>query len=1040
MNEFFSAVLPATGRYRIQLLPLRGKPESLWFDSLEDFCEAADAHAGVDRVYFGTASYIQSGDGHATNVELNKALRLDIDAGQVKFDKHRGEGVYRTQRDALAALRDFIKNTSLKPSWIVSSGEGLHVYFALERALPPKEWSAWATRLYDLCEQQGMLVDHTTTCDVTRLLRVPGSRHELGKPVQILAGSGAAISLDKLDKLLPTRPTYSAEDLSFNDEFNAAKAEREYPPSSALKIARACAALREVADTRGDTPEPQWRAMVGLVKATVEGNDLVHEWSSGYDGYDERETQKKIDLWRTGPTTCDEFAKHSRACASCPHRGKIKSPIQLGLLNDEEQAELPPSLHTTIISDIEAPEPQGKPWDGMLPPGARVVIDDNGRPALQFRHKKVDKDEDGKPVTSYLWVPVSNSVFWFSQWGAASSSQDSAQSILCVWAGTHVARYEIDQTAFSSPSKLIEALASKAVHPTTHPLASRVIHQYALSQHMHIEHLHKTLRVTDRFGVRITDSGEVVAVHGRYTIHGDGTIRDTILGPALRPDAQAFPIPLPPTPPGTELWGPEVWDSSVVPAAHRYVEFLRRYYGSEDMRPYQLAIMLMLASPLMAFVTGHFTMAGDLPQQSALSVSLYSKDGGYGKTAACQAGAMAFGDPARLTRGQGAVAATDFSRIARLSMLGTMPSVMDEVGDLSPQQVFNLLSTVANGVGRERLTRGGHRMQSSPYSLINVLTTNRSLQELLSAGDSVSGDAVHRRILEINVGGMPRPSREQREGYAREFGEVARTCAGALGAVLQREIARLGVERVQATVHKWVAYADKHSDAGMADRFLYRAVGAMLTVYTLLEPLKLVPFPAKQVMAEYLRVYALTRDVINAASRQSDPLELLNRALNDLMPKTLITEGEGTPNGRPEPILNARIPDQIVARHFRGGGRTWLSVDALREWCRGARCSENEIITAAKNANVLRLGRAGSSTRRSVRRTLTRCVAIETDLAMYAYDLDVRHLTRLLRAADGDVTGDPDHMAEVIDMEKVRKGRDEPAGEDAAPGAEEAAP
>lgn len=961
MQDFFSAVLPAQGFYRRVWLPLDGKPETTWAASLDEFVGLAASYSERERVYFGTASYITDDSGSATNVLLNKALRLDIDAGAEKFAKHGGEGVYETQQQALQALTVFIQATRLKPSFIVSSGAGLHVYYALAEPQAPDAWRALADRLYQLCTQHDIKVDHTTTCDITRLLRVPGALHENGNRVTILAGTRRCIEMDALDARLPQGPRFTADDLALTDEFlDDISGERVYPPASAFKIVEKCAALRTVADAEGDVPEPLWRAMIGLVKHTVEGDEQVHDWSVGYDGYDEHETQRKIDAWKLGPTTCDEFAKHCASCAGCPYRGKIKSPIQLGRLNDIEQAELPPEQQTTLV-EPEPPAPTGDPWDGMLPGRASVEVV-NGRPQLIFTVRKVSKDEDGNPVTNNIKVPITNRVFWFSQVGDAHGSDDTAQAVLCIPLGQGVKRYAVDQTSLAAEAELIKQLAKVGVHYTSHPLARNAAFQYAREQMQHIETVSRNLRVTDHFGMRTIDgSSELVAVHGRYTIHKDGVITDTMLSAPLRTAAKAYPLPVPRGHETHEMWPASVWDSSIVPAARQHVDFLNRHYGDPGMVPYQLAIMLMLASPMMPFVSGAYN-GGELPIMSAFTFSLYSREGGHGKTAACQAGAISFGDPNTIVRGAGAQESTELARVARLSAAGTMPVVMDEIGSLGNQQTYNLLKTVANGSPRGRLHQDGSPSEQSKWSLINIATTNRSLREMLSSGDTDPGDSAQRRIMEIDVGDVPKHDADRRALFAREYGQVARDCAGALGAVLQREMVRIGLDALNEHGLASCDRADKFLGAGQADRFMFRAMGAMWATYALLKPLGLAPFNFRALIDEFKRNYQGTQQLLDTLNVFNSPMDTLARALRDLLPNTLVTDEMGDLRGnRAARVLNPdlRIPTVIKARHTDAPPRTLVQVDALREWCTANRVSEWEMVSAADAAGVLIRQRRG---------------------------------------------------------------------------------
>jgi hypothetical protein len=108
---------------------------------------------------------------------------------------------------------------------------------------------------------------------------------------------------------------------------------KEYAPSSALQIIKFCPTLKEIADKKGDVSEPLWRAMIGVVKNCTEGYALIHEWSKGYTGYNQAETQRKIDKYNAGATTCTLFNNHSEKCVGCKHLSVIKSPIQLGVIS-----------------------------------------------------------------------------------------------------------------------------------------------------------------------------------------------------------------------------------------------------------------------------------------------------------------------------------------------------------------------------------------------------------------------------------------------------------------------------------------------------------------------------------------------------------------------------------------------------------------------------------------------------------------------------------------------------------------------------------
>ena len=1017
MDSFYQDLLPGSGHY-CTVSFTTGRARHAWHETLAELCLAASQASEHTGMYFAPESFAQSGSRKAANVHRLKTLRLDIDAGQKKYDKHHGQGVYRTQPDALTALVEFTKATDLRPSYIVSSGEGWHVYYALIDAVEPPQWTPLAERLALLCQTHGLMVDPAVTTDAARILRIPGSRHEGGNPVRICHASRRLYTPQELDALLPAVPTFTAEELRVNDAVLDGSAP-EYPPASALKVAERCPALHHVATLRGDCQEPLWRAMLGLVKHTVEGPELAHEWSGGYEGYSYSETQSKIDAWRVGPATCDEFARHASDCINCPHRGKLKSPIQLGQLTDAEQQTLPPEQQT--LQPAPPPAPQGQPWDGKLPPDSRVIDTPEGL-QLQYRMAYISEDEDGQECTRHVWTPVSRAVFWFPRWGT-SVGGESAQAVMRTCIEGRMATHEMDQTCLATPAKLTEYLASKAVHAAHHRSAPKALVTYAKAAFLMTQNTQRSdLTVTDRFGLRVLDDGELACVHGAHTIRADGTISDTILGRELRGYATSYRLPLPQDE-AHDTWPATVWDEYIMPRARRHVAFLKRFFGKPEYASYQVAIMAALASPCMAFATGEWR-GGKLPVMSALNISLYSLQGGYGKTSACQAGALAFGDPSMLVRGQGEGAATSNYRMKRLAVSGTMPNVMDEMGSLTGAQAYTMLDMVANGSDRGRARRDGSLMDTSPWSLVNLLTTNRSLQELLRAPGAAKTDAVQRRILEINVGTVPMHSQEERDAFAAAYSEMACECAGALGAAIERELCRAGLAGIHALMRKTVDQAGGYLKAEQNDRFLYRGLGAILAIMTLLKRMDCLPFDPKVVAGEYRRAYNLSLEDITRTREDNHPLQQLNRALDDLLPFTVITSDESS-GSHLDRILNAQVPREVKARHVVSRKRTYVSTSALGEWAESHGISLSAVLSAAKEAGVLVPHRTGSTTKRSNNKNLHTGLGSNTGQRVKAYTFNTGLLGDLINGIERP-------SAEVIEL-PTRAAPEAPAHEEPQP-------
>jgi hypothetical protein len=147
---------------------------------------------------------------------------------------------------------------------------------------------------------------------------------------------------------------------SINQQFAI---QTNFPPCSGHKVADKCQQMRMMRDTAGNIPEPHWYAGIQLLCHSIEGDPLIHEWSKGYAGYSEQETDTKIAQVRSqnlGPSLCSTFAsRNPGGCDGCPVEGKISSPAQLGRPEIQRNMEPPTSkpalLPVTIPVDPQAP-------------------------------------------------------------------------------------------------------------------------------------------------------------------------------------------------------------------------------------------------------------------------------------------------------------------------------------------------------------------------------------------------------------------------------------------------------------------------------------------------------------------------------------------------------------------------------------------------------------------------------------------------------------------------------------------------------------
>lgn len=942
LNDFYRAILPEAGHLCLFLLPER---RHVWADSIDGLLALTEKYTDRQGVYFAVESFEEPTTRTQANVLALKSFRLDIDAGEKKHAKD-PDNTYPTQRDALAELVGFIRATKLAPSYIVSSGEGLHVYYCLSDAVGPDAWLPVAKGLAELAKQHGLRVDPTVTCDTARILRPLGTPHPNGSRVTALRGDGRLYGLHAIRDACPSEPLAPTRkyDTSINDD---AISTFEGPPSSALKISEHCGALKQVVDKLGDVQEPLWRAMLGLVKHTVEGDEQAHDWSVGYDDYDERATQRKLDAWATGPTTCAEFSKHSSACMSCQHQGKVKSPIMLGRMTIEQIEELPPEQQEVLMAPV--PQTTGMPWDGCIPQGFEVVQIKDQEVLVHHMITEVES-ETGEKVPIKVRVPISFEIFWFSYWADAEAST-MAQVTVCKWDAMTkmVKRYDLPLAILASRADMAKALSGIGIQISTDKRALTAMEAYGKMQYQRIKDMARRARITDRFGLRVMPDGKLASLHGRYLIKDDGTIEEAMVGPMLQGACDWFKIPLPAS---NGEWDASVWDQ-ITPKAKQHAKFMRDHYGHPGMEKYQLAFMLGLASPLMAFVTGTYLSGSTLPP-NGVTVSLYEREGGKGKTTLMQATMLAFGNPEDLTRDQNRQGSTDLGRVAKLSVLGTMPASFDEMGRMGEKSSADLISMVANGASRERSNKDGGLSQGTKWALICLAATNRSQRDMITVAEEESS-AVQYRLLELDVNNSPDFNRDQRAEFGKDWAAL-KPCAGALGAVIQRAIVSMSPEAVNELVMRCVNKAADMTEADKEDRFQYRALGAMLALQVLLKRLDLEMFDTKTLLETFKVANESAKSYIEENTLPSDGLQLLNRALHALRPFTIVTEDEGWIRGKvrkPAKVVG-QIPPRVEARYVSDEGSLYVSAQALREWCKDHRVRHAEVVGAARKANVLR--------------------------------------------------------------------------------------
>ena len=270
--------------------------------------------------------------------------------------------------EALAALYNFCINHGIpKPSLIVRTGGGLHVYWLSDRVLTVDEWQPYANGLKAAAKAAGLKFDPTCTGDAARVLRVPGTlnyKYDPPRPVSLLQGPNlpngdrhdfAAVFGKLLDKkATPLQQPKIEIAKGFKDlPLTPSGIDYDDTPLPFPPIKEGCAWLREAHDTGGkDHDQPQWHLAVLAATFLENGDELAHQLGNQHPDYAKGEKteemwdrkvreRKEKDLgWPSCKAIHDAGSTH---CESCPRLKLEKSPLNIGLeaaLNDNLKSPL----------------------------------------------------------------------------------------------------------------------------------------------------------------------------------------------------------------------------------------------------------------------------------------------------------------------------------------------------------------------------------------------------------------------------------------------------------------------------------------------------------------------------------------------------------------------------------------------------------------------------------------------------------------------------------------------------------------------------
>jgi len=699
--DLLDAVLPTEGRYCV--IGVGKYADQTFWDTREEVdAQVAKLLAGKFDVYFGCAKFGALNNRTHANAKHFRALWIDIDCGPTKGvpdEKGIIKG-YLTQDDGMVEFKRFCKEVGLPRPIMVNSGYGIHAYWLLEETIDRREWEPLSNRLRDLCVQHNLIVD-ASVFEASRVLRVPGTKnfkYDTEADVDVINDSSARITYQQMKDLLGApdpvaeQPDFLPKTLSPMMEAMLSNKVKRFK-TIMIKSAKeeGCQQLLHCYENQENISYDMWRSSLSITAFCVDGDMASHRMSEKYPDYDRAEVDKKIDdLRRTGgPHHCTTFEKwNPGGCDGCIHKGKITSPIILGIevleaADDDNEVVVEEDGEDQTYKIPAYPPPFFRGKNGGV---YRKPMEDEDDPLLVYEHdlyivKRMTDPNAGETLLFRLHLPRD---------GVREFSIPLAQAVV--------------------KEKLRDALAPQGVAPSGKQVDALL--WYTMTFVKNLQYVNKAEIMRTQFGWVDGDSKFIL---GDREITKDGIFYSPPSTATKEDSALIYPKG------DFEKWK-EVFNM----------------YSLPGMEPHAFAALTAFGSPLLKF-TG----------LSGAIINVIHQRSGSGKSTALYMCNSVYGEPQKLAS---IWKDTFNAKMHRLGVMNNLPNTIDEITNTTPMEFSDLSYSISQGRGKNRVKSQSNEMRvnNTSWQGITLSSANASFYEKLGAAKN-SPDGESMRLLEYSI-------------------------------------------------------------------------------------------------------------------------------------------------------------------------------------------------------------------------------------------------------------------------------------------------
>lgn len=882
----------------------RGNPR--WRQEWVDLANTEAVNAALARlsqqcknVYFGLGAFAPDAEGKLRRRQANcthlKSFWMDIDAGEKKFASAPDQS-YPSQRDALIALGQFLDDTRIvSPTYIVSSGEGIHVYWVMAEDIPVREWKDAAERLKLLAFDMGLKADPSRTADAASVLRPVGTIHSgSGKVVSILDTQYIYRNEEFISHLEDLTPHYTPS-ASREDESSPLALLGPTPSyvvgvessmhslvpegASAERIFSAmpgCAAMNFAYENQATLPYGEWAAALSILKFCDDGEEWAVKISENHPNYSLSNTKYEMSKWE-GPRGCDWFIQNTTHCHGCPHRKEIRSPITLGMPPKEVQAEV------TVIS----PKTPTSTTTTIAPPVTTVTLPNPPRGFVWGEENEIYYTEGGERelVYDYPFYLVDRIGIGDSRearyWFRFHSPQDG------------IIDFELNSDEVVADNQTLRQALSRNSIWLSSSRAYALMTIYIRRSLQDRQRNHAQLKAPQQMGW----DGDTF-IHGRTAFTAQGPHPAPIFDSNV---ARSFDRGTTPSRDPFSSDGMDEWNN-----------VLDAMYGYEDGLLYQMVIAMTLGSPVRSKFGADVERGGIF--------NLYSEGSGVGKSTAAYTALRIFGDP-RVYTVNGAQGATNNAFFTKMAYVNSTPMLFDEIGGLDYTQMMAFVHDSTRGSERMRMQASSNdlREASKGWSAFTLSTSNRSIWDMI-ANERVESEAYLMRVCEVVA--KPVAAIAENPALAQELQNRLEGLHGIVAPKLLDYIVR-NLEQMEQMWNQAHAYITSSCQLSAKMRY-WANMGASAVVGAQLgEMLGVLPFSAQDIIDETVRV--IRAHVARAKTKQTTTDSFVAEFLVDSAQSIMVVHTETS---------SVQVPPRgIKVRVHMWENTMYITERAVQDYC-----------------------------------------------------------------------------------------------------------